>query len=201
MKILYDEYFILKLSLVVLVFLILISGPSYLLFIFNKNFSVFNIFLTIFLSLYLLFVISIAITSFIFDTVLLKLMGGKRIENRVLKSFSIIYLIMTMVCVLFFWLTEVIGLFTLACLFALNFVIYQEKKLLLSSGYIILGSRIIGMENVKAYDTEDEEKALGIKRKRINLHLRNNKILNYSGDSKDVSLFIRFLQEQNVEKL
>ncbi len=201
MEVIYDEKLIFRSTLIGLLILVITAGPAFVLFIIKKDYSLFNTFYAVFLGLYLLFIISYAISTYIFEAIFLKIMGGKRIEDNVIKIFTNINLIIAGIFLFFFWLTEYLGLFSSVCLFALNFVIFKENRFLLSKDYIILGSRIVGVGYIKAYAIEGETKILGLKRRKINLHLKNNKILRYSGDPEGVLLLERFLQKNNIEMM
>lgn len=201
MEVIYDEKLIFRSTLIGLLILVITAGPAFLLLIIKKGYSLFNTFYAVFLGLYLLFVISYAINTYFCEAFFLKIMGGKRIEDNIIKISTSVSLVMTGIFLFFFWLIEYIGLFNLACLFAFNFIIFQENKFLLSKDYIILGSRIVGVGYIKAYAIEGETKILGLKRRKINLHLKNNKILRYSGDPEGVLLLERFLQKNNIEMM
>ncbi|NLJ83307.1 MAG: hypothetical protein GX336_00180 [Halanaerobiaceae bacterium] len=205
MKIVYDENLKFIMPLIILLFIIIITGPFYMLYIFDENYSIINKFNIIFLSVYVFFGISVAISDLIFERVFLKVMRGNKLENRLVKSSKIVLFIMILV-LYYSWLTEVKDSYTilniaLACLLATYFILFQDKNILFSNDYIVSGFKIIGMNYVKAYDVEDEEKVLGIKRRKLNLHLKNDKTVQIYRDPANISLIEGFLKEQNIEKI
>ena len=101
MEVIYDEKLIFRSTLIGLLILVITAGPAFLLLIIKKGYSLFNTFYAVFLGLYLLFVISYAINTYFCEAIFLKIMGGKRIEDNIIKISTSVSLVMTVYFSLF----------------------------------------------------------------------------------------------------
>ncbi|MCZ0702972.1 hypothetical protein J2T56_001133 [Natronobacillus azotifigens] len=169
----------LKISTIVLFILLLILQPSLVRRLHNNGYKMLEVIWLFYISSYYLFGIAVLITDLVTKWIIVKILNGEEIKNRI-EGYANMGLIIVSLALYHTWLYDAMtGNYNLldlllACVLITCFIILKDKTLIIHDDNMFFGYKTINMNSLSEYKLT-EFNSMGVRRDKIELSLNDGK--------------------------